>query len=175
LTTKTQCIVRIFVHFRANQSLLEGMFIDWVRDGNLIVVPCGTTSSAISLAESWLLMDDEAPVAVVFSWSEDPAYFRNPIENIFFRAAPRKRWHVAIANPNITAWLLLDPKFAEAVNQAQVPVDSELGLAEFFERWVREPGNQFDRDEVSKQDEEFAALNRFIEEHALSTTRTTAS
>lgn len=168
MTTKTQCAVRVFVHYRANQSLLEGMFADWVQDGNLIVSPCGTTSSAISLAESWLLMDEDAPVAVVFSWSEDPAYFRNPIENIFFRAAPRKRWHVAIANPNITTWLLLDSKFAKAANQAQVPLDSELGLAEFFEQWINEPGNQFDRDEVSKQNDEFAALNRFIEEHALS-------
>ena len=172
MTRENQTVVRLFVAYYIEKLIIEGMFTDYVRDRSLTTEICGTTSSAISLAESWLLTSESAPVAVAFDCAAEPWDHRVPIENIFSRAGARKRWHVALAIPDMTTWLLLDSKFAEAADKAQVPANSELELAQFFADWAKQPGNQFDREEVSQHNPDFAALNRFIEEHIFAAQQT---
>ena len=170
MTAESETIVRLFVEKSSDELMIEGMFADHVQNGCLTVKMCWTTSSAISLAESWLLTSETTPVALVFDCAAEPREFRVPIENILSRAGGRERWHVALAIPRVTDWLLLDPKFAEAVEQSKVPLSTNPDMAVFFKDWVKQSGHQFDRDEVSKRNREFAALNHFLEAKVLSAT-----
>lgn len=168
-------VVRLFVENRSEELIAQSVFADYVRDGRLTVKMCWTASSAISLAESWLLTTPAAAVALALNCSADPREFRTPIENILSRAAARDRWQVAVAVPDMSAWLLSDPKFAESVRNSLAPSQSpsKADIAVFFKDWVKQPGNQFDREEVGRNDSEFAALNGFIERQILSAAGTT--
>lgn len=175
MTNQTDAAVRLFVEYHSEELIAEGIFADFVQNGRLEVRMCWTSSGAISLAESWLLTTPDIYIALALKCSGNPEEFRAPIRNILSRDAREERWHVALAIPDMKKWLLFDPKFAEAVDNAPVSLSTNPDVAVFFNEWVNKSNNQFDREEVSKQDAEFAALNKFIEEHALSTTRTTAS
>jgi hypothetical protein len=164
-------LVRLFVENRAEEWIAEGIFADFVRNGSLDVRMCWTSSGAISFAQYWLLTSPNVCVAVALNCEGNAEDFRTPIRNILSRAAEEARWHIALAIPDMSKWLLFDPKFAESVTQARLqPTKSDITV--HFKDWVSQSGNQFDRDEVAKQNAEFARLNKFIEEHALSTAGT---
>jgi len=169
--------VRLFVENRAEELTARGMFADLVSNNRLMVKMCWTSSSAISLAEAWLLTTADAYVALALNCSADadPREFRTPIENILSRAASRQRWHVALAIPDMAAWAQLDTKFVawlKSVHPSETP-PTKADVAVQFSRWAAQPDNSFDRDEASESDEEFAALNRFIEQHVVSSTAAT--
>lgn len=158
--------VRLFVVYGGEVSIMERLFADYVQNGSLAIERSGSSSSAISLAESWLLTTSNVSVALALSCPGDTEEYRRPIRSIFSRDAEEERWHIALAGPDITKWLLYDPNFAQAVQDAQV-THKFTEVVNYFVQWHSEPGNQFSREEVSKQDPEFAALSKFIEEHTL--------
>ena len=158
--------LRVFVENRAEELMVNGIFADYVRDKRLVARMCWTSSSAISFAELVLLRDAATPTSVVLSCTSDPEEFRTPIERILSRAGSRERWHVALAIPDMTTWLLEEPSFGESERTARADgrPATKADVAIRFKEWAR-LGNHFDREEVSRNNDEFAALNRFIAQH----------
>jgi len=159
--------LRMFVENRAEELMANGIFADHVRDGRLVVRMCWTSSSAISFAELILLREAATPTSVILNCTSDPEELRTPIERILSRAGSKERWHVALAIPDMTTWLLAEPKFAESETEARAKGSpaTKADVAVRFKEWAQQPGNHFNRDEVSRKNEEFEALNRFVEQH----------
>jgi hypothetical protein len=148
--------------------MAQGIFADLISDNGLHLRMCWESSSLISLAETILLRSPDAIVAMIFNCTKDPLEFRAPIDRIFVRTAPQERWHVALAVPDMTVWVLSNPGFASYWKEklsAGRP-SSKQEIANQFKDWIAR-GNRIDRQEIARQDSAFAALNRFIEQHVL--------
>lgn len=168
MNQENENIVRLFVENRAEELIVEGIFADYVRDKRLKVKMAWTSSSAISLAEYWLLTTSSDSVALVLNCPGNADEFRVPIENILSRASTAERWHVSLAIPDMTTWLRLDPMFGKAIETNSVPQNSKADIAVCFKNWAT--GHRFDRETASQQNPEFAALNTFLSERVLSAT-----
>lgn len=158
----------LLVENRAEELMAEGIFSDFVRENLLRIKMCWEAGSVISFAETILLQQSTVPVALILNCNSEPDVFRAPAERILSRDAPRGIWHVALAIPDMTTWLRLDSQFAAAVSHARLSASpSRADIAVFFKDWWMSQRNfQFNREEVSAANEEFAQLNRFVAEHA---------
>lgn len=161
----------LLVENRAEELMASGIFKDFIASELLRVIMCWESSSAISRAELSLLQNPELPVALVLNCSGPPEEFRAPVENILRRDAPRGPWHLALAIPDMTTWLRLDPTFASALaNSTSTNMASKVEIAVFFKDWSAVASNRVDRDSIASRDREFEALHRFIGQHCLSST-----
>ena len=158
--------LRVFVETLGQELVANGIFAEYVADGRLKVEMCWTSSGAISSAETILLSEQSTPVALILNCVADPQDLRRTIRRILFRDAAESRWHIALAIPDMATWLMKEPQFAESFRQSQFngsPL-ANVNYATHLQTWLQ-AGNQFDRSAVSQTDEEFAALNRYIEQH----------
>jgi len=159
-------LTRLFVENRGEVLIATALFDEFAADERLSIKMCWDPGSAISIAESSLLTNPSTAVAVLLNCGDRPETFRLPFERILQRSGPRSQWHVALAIPDMTSWVLRDSVFAAAVSQAAAagrPV-AKVDLAVFAKEWVAS-GNQFGLDGIRTADAEFARLYEFVLNH----------
>lgn len=166
--------VSLFVENRAEELMLERVFADYVRKGQVRVVMCWEASSAVSLAESSLLRSPATAVAVVLNCAaQNPDEFRIPVESILGRSGPSDSWLLALAVPDMTTWLRSDANFNAALTAARPTVPpSKIDIAVFFKNWFdATSGRIVDRAAIEAENVEFEKLARFIRLHTVAPSR----
>jgi hypothetical protein len=158
--------VRVLVENRGDELIVASIFADLVRESAVKVVMCWDASSAISLAESWLLSEPSSlPLALILNCASEPDEFRRPVERILLRDAPSDRWCVALAIPDLTSWAERDSRFtaALAVEKKNRGILSKYDIFIFFKEWAAE--HAFNRDELFAQEPEFRTLYEYVLRH----------
>ena len=160
--------VRLFVENRGEELMAEGIFAEHVREGRLTVTMCWTSSGVISAAETSLLLDPNVFVALALNATEDSRERRLPIERILDRTAPRIKWHLALAVPDMTSWIRNDSRFDACMREEIVRgrSESKIEVAVQFKHWVQQFG-PFNLEEASRTLPELAALNTFLSQSIL--------
>lgn len=158
--------VQLLVENRAEELIANGIFADVVATGLVRIRMCWESSSAISLAASYLLERPTVAVALALNCPFPSEQFRAPIERILNRAGPNGLWCVALAIPDMVAWLKMEQGFSRVLQQSRPAIGpKKADIAVFFKELSSQPDYQFDRQQVIDQDPEFARLAHFIEEH----------
>jgi hypothetical protein len=125
-----------------------------------------TTSGAIAQAEFLLLRQPERPVALLLeSRTEDPVeigQLREPTQRILARASP-DNWHVAVAVPRLSDWVLTDPAirqdFESRHNGRPTYPDLAVRVAEITRK------RPFDETALRQQSPDFRGLVEFLQKH----------
>jgi hypothetical protein len=162
--------LKIFVESPTDGLLAKWIFDDLVKEGSVRITTSSDSSSAISRAESSLLRMPKSPIVLILNCVARPDEVRAPVSRMLDRAAPHglgHAWHVALAVPDMTRWLKLDPSVVKALDKMG-PQSPEARA--FLKGWVVNTPNHFDRDGVSALDSEFKSLNEFVTQHTAATT-----
>jgi hypothetical protein len=154
----------LITHSVTNQRFLEAVFRKERESGAMEVSSRSTYSGAIATAEYSLLTGQHNPIALVLNAdTDDPERIESEertIGRILYRAAPNG-WHVALAVPNVDAWVKADPRIRADFEANPATRDSRYNQAVRIEELVKEA--PLDRDAIRRARPEFRALEEFIE------------
>jgi hypothetical protein len=158
----------LFVETVSEQRFAEAI----LGSAGVQIISCWTSSGAISRAETRLLTQADAVVAVLVNTrTEDPIAIdesRQAAHRILGRAGPRENWYVAFAIPNLEAWARTDSRIRQDFETYQ------QGKSTYFDRAIRavELTRQkpFDPTELLRQSPDFKGLIEFIYKHTAAPT-----
>jgi len=155
-------LARIFVENRAEENMVKRLYSDYLKANQISVDMCWFAATALSMAASSLLRFPENPVVVILNATDREKYdeLQESTERILTRAASRDKWHVAVVVPDITTWLISDPKFQSAAFQR--PLKDKISISVYFGEWSAS-GNRINRNAISQANPDFQQLDQFLE------------
>jgi hypothetical protein len=160
--------IRILVESRSDEIMANGIFADLLRESAARVVMCWNASSAISLAASRLISETPPqPIALILNCPGSPWELRQPVERILRRSYPDDGlWHVALAIPDMIAWLKHDAQFAAAIQAEEHKRISmnKYDTIVFTKDWLAQ--HAFNPGELLRQEPEFRSLHEFLMRHS---------
>jgi hypothetical protein len=162
--------VRIFVENRAEELVMNGIFRDLIAQGYVQVKMTWTLSSALSLASLALLENPGYPVAIVANCKSEllAPDIRQPSERILSKASHSEAWHLALAIPDVTAWLAADSRFLAHLQQAERAFGqrNKHDMAVLFSEWALK--HEISIEDISASFPEFHGLYEFVMRHVTS-------
>ena len=159
--------VWVFTENAKGKALLETILGREYERGAIGVGSVSTSSAVISNAELTLLTYPRQPVALVFNVDTFEPYRlddeRDAARRILGRVA-RSGWLDVWANPDVSSWIMADPRIRRRVEEDGETVGNYQGRAYLIRDWVRD--EPIDREAIARAHPEFRGLADFIEEHA---------
>jgi hypothetical protein len=151
--------IPLFVEDHAGMFLLGAVFFDLYDSGQISIVTKLERSSTLGTAQRVLLDSLARAVAVVFNaGTDDPieiAEQRGRIERVLAQASI-DGWHVALATPDVAAWVRLDPRYEVLLAAEGDPVTRAKACFEFAKT------HGLDRKPLRDGVEEFRELEDFL-------------
>jgi hypothetical protein len=157
--------VRILTEKLADQRFLGAIFLGEESLGLIEIIPCLTSSAAVSGAMTMLSNDPERPIAVVINADTEEPREVKTIRGSAWRLLAQvtdgdENWHVALAVPRVDAWVLADPRIAQAFQAEEATRTRRSAQAERIGELARQA--PLDREAIGRAHPGFAALAAFI-------------
>jgi hypothetical protein len=157
--------IRIFTEKLPEQRFLQAIFFEEEALGLVEISPELAASGAVSAATSSLLDHPERPAVVVINAdTEDPREVK-ALRGSAWRLLAQvtdgdENWHVAVAVPRVDAWVLADPRIAQAFQAEEATRTRRWAQAERIGELARQA--PLDREAIGRAHPGFAALAAFI-------------
>jgi len=160
------------------KRVIRAIFASLIHNAPVVVDDSASDDSALSVAETVLWRHPDWNVAVVLETkSEDPQKIRERYESACrrLRRVSTKRWHVALAIPNLQEWALIDEHVrqeyakihqdpsaaATPEERAKIELMNFYALATKIGEWVEE--KPFDLETLKRKSRQVCELCTFIE------------
>jgi hypothetical protein len=161
--------IHLFTEKLADRRFMEAIFLEEEARGLVEIEAELTSSGAVTAAMTVLSDHPERLIAVAINADTNDPREVKAIRGSAWRLLAQltdgdENWHVAVAVPRIDAWILADPRIAQAFQADEATRKSRYAQAEQIGELARQA--PLDRAAIGRACPEFAALAEFIKRHA---------